>query len=146
MTTKTIPYSHLEPAVRIAFENDKDIFKFYDKNVVVTTLDELVDDIVAKLKDYADVFPDTAFKIVVDKNKTVGYIVFKEDTLISFGLSVEYRQRKYLNEFFALIKKELRGRFVVMLWSRNIRAVKWLMKNGLKILDTNPEITTLVKS
>jgi len=146
MTTKTIPYSQLESAVRVTFENDKEIFKFYDKKAVVTNLDELGSDVAKKLKEYADVFQDTEFKIVVDKNKTVGYIVFKEETLISFGLAFEYRQRKYLNEFFSLIKKELRGRFIVMLWSRNIRAVKWLMKNGLKILDTNPETTTLIKS
>ena len=122
------------------------MFKFYDKKADVTTLDELVSDVVRKVKDYFEVFPDTVFKVVIEKGKTIGYIVFKEATLISFGLAIEYRQRKYLNEFFSLIKKELRGRFVCMLWSRNIRAVKFLMKNGLKILDTNPEVTTLIKS
>lgn len=146
MTTKTIPYSQLEAAVRIAFESDKEIFKFYDKKVTVSTLDELVSDVVRKIKDYSEVFPETVFKAVIEKGETVGYIVFKEETLISFGLSMEYRQRKYLNDFFSLIKRELRGRFVCMLWSRNIRAVKFLMKNGLKILDTNPEVTTLIKS
>lgn len=146
MTAKTITYSQLEPAVRIAFEGDKEMFKFYDKKAAVSTLDELVSDVVRKLKDYSEVFPDTTIKTVIEKGKTVGYIVFKEETLISFGLSMEYRQRKYLNDLFSLIKKELRGRFVCMLWSRNIRAVKFLMKNGLKILDTNPEVTTLIKS
>lgn len=145
MISKEATYDQLEKAVRIAFDNDKEMFKMYDKNVVVTTTDELVADIMRKIKDYPAVYPDTVFKIVVDKSKPVGYIVFKQETLISFGLCMEYRKRKYLNEFFGLIKKDLRGHFCCTLWSRNIRAVKWLLRNGLKIYDTNPQVTILIK-
>jgi hypothetical protein len=145
MTTQTVSYNQLVSAVKIAFENDKEMLKLYDKTVVVNDLDELITDVVRKLKEYPTVYPDTTFKSVVDKNKTVGYIVFKEETLISFGLCMEYRKRKYLNEFFGLIRKELRGHFCCTLWSRNIRAVKWLLGNGLRIFDTNPHITVLIK-
>lgn len=145
MTTRKVTYNQLQAAVRIAFENDKDMLRLYDKNIVVNNLEEVVVDVLRKVKEYPTIYPDTVFKSVVDKNKTVGYIVFKEETLISFGLCMEYRKRKYLNEFFGLIRKELRGHFCCTLWSRNIRAVKWLLGMGLKIYDTNPQITVLIK-
>lgn len=146
MIAKEATYKELESAVRTAFADDKEIFKFYDKNAVVTNLDDLVQDVMRKLKEHVPIFPDTTFKTIWDKGKIVGYLAYKKETLISFGLCVEYRQRKYLKEFFSIIKKELHGPFLCSLWSRNIRAVKWLMKNGLRILDTNPHITTLIKN
>lgn len=145
MTTQTIPYNQLEKAVRISFENDKDMFKLYDKSVIVTNLEELIVDVMLKIKEYSITYPDTEFKAVYEKNKVIGYIVFKEETLISFALAIEYRQRKYLNEFFSLIKRELRGHFCCTLWSRNVRAVKWLLGMGLRIYDTNPHVTILIK-
>lgn len=145
MITKEVSYNQLEPAVRVAFENDNDMLRLYDKNVIVNNLEDVIIDVLHKLKEYPSVYPDTIFKSVVDKNKTVGYIVFKEETLISFGLCMEYRKRKYLNDFFSLIRKELKGHFCCTLWSRNIRAVKWLLGMGLKIYDTNPYVTILIK-
>lgn len=140
MTSKEITYDQLEAAIRIAFLNDRDIFKFYDKNVIVTNLDELSNDIMEKIKGY----PEAKFMAIYEKDKLIGYFVYMDGTLISFGLNVEYRVRKSLRDFFKHIKKTIKGRFYCTLWSRNIRAVKYLMKQGMQIIDTNPHITKLV--
>lgn len=142
MIAKKITYEELESAIRIAFEGDGDIYRFYDKNVIVTSLDELVSDIMKKVSGY----PMARFKAICYKKKVVGYFVYDEGLLISFALNVKYRTPEHLSDFFGRIKHTINGLFYCHLWSRNIRAVKFLMKQGMQIVDTNPHITKLVNT
>ncbi len=129
MMLKAIEYEKIKPSIRVAFEKDKDIFKYYDPAVSVENIDQIVDDIYRKIGEYEG---ELKIYSVCEKNNLVGYIVGRDDRLISFGLSVEYRFRKYLNNFFQVIKGLLGNNFYCLLWSRNIRAAKWLIKNGMK--------------
>ncbi len=128
MMLKSIEYEKLKPAIKVAFEHDKDIFKYYDPNVPITSVNEIVEDIYRKIGEY-----EGQLKIyeVYERFNLAGYIVAREDRLISFGLAVEYRFRKHLNNFFSLIKGLLGKNFYCLLWTRNIRAAKWLIKNGM---------------
>lgn len=139
MTTKLITYNQLKDAINLSFQNDKKIMEFYDPDVKVESLEDIVEDVSAKILTHGT----CSYIGVLDKNKVVGFFVYKEGQLISFGLSVEYRIRKYLREFFKLIKTELRGHFMVFLWNKNIRGIKYLNKHGMEIINKNNYITQL---
>ena len=140
MKTKVIKYEILREAIRIAFHDDKDIYSLYDPNVKVESLDEIVNNISSKILDYGE----CKYIGVFENTKLIGYFVYKEDRLISFSINIEYRVRKYLREFFRLIKSEIKGHFNVFLWNINIRAIKYLIKQGMEVTYKNNEITQLL--
>lgn len=129
MMLKAVQYEKLKPSIKVVFEHDKDIFKYYDPTVEVSTIDHIVSDIFRKIGEYEG---ELKIYSVYEKSELIGYIVARENRLISFGLAVKYRFRKYLNNFFQVIKGMLGKDFYCLLWTRNIRAAKWLLKNGMK--------------
>jgi len=139
MRIEEIGYEQLKKAIYAAFDGDQKIFQLYDPNAAVYNLLELTEDIYAKIRTY----PDAVLFGVYERDELVGYVAMQDGLLISFSLSVKYRVRKFLKEFWSLIRSHLRGTFYCHLWSRNIRAVKWLRKMGMVIVDSNPLITKL---
>jgi len=140
MTTKPITYPQLEKAIKIAFEGDKEVLSIYDPNVIVNSVEDIVIDIVGKIKGFGEV----QIKGVFDKNKMVGYFIRRGGLLISFGISVEYRLRQFKRNLFDLIKKDFRGMFMCFLWSTNARAIRYLIKNGMTVIETDHQLTKLV--
>src|SRR5436190_15667741 len=99
MTTKKLTYEQLGEAIKVAFANDKELFeKFYDPNVSVNNLEDAVNDVLRKVA----TFTEAEYRGVYDNSNLIGYFVFRSKLLISFGLSMEYRRRVYLREFFKL--------------------------------------------
>lgn len=141
MTVKQLlTYGELIKAIEVAFCDDKDIFSLYDPNVKVSSVKDIVDNISHKILSHSDVI----VKGVYHKNELIGYVAHNRKALISFSISVKYRVRKFLREFFSLIKKEIGGEFVCFLWNRNQRAIKWLKKNGMQVTNMTAEVTRLV--
>ncbi len=140
MTTKIITYDQLAIAVENALKGDRDAFKLYDPDVKVETLQDIVIDIPRKIKTFS-----SAILIgVYDKEELIGFFAYQGRILISFGLSIKFRIRKYLREFFNLINKELKKDFVVYLWKKNARAIRWLEKHGLETFDYSDHIVKLI--
>lgn len=139
MNLTEISYDQLKKAIYNAFDGDSKIFSLYDPNVTVSNLLELTEDIYAKIKAY----PDAKIFALNEKNEIIGYAALQDGILISFGISPKYRIKRSLKDFWSLIRSQLRGTFYCHLWSRNIRAVKWLRKMGMVIVDSNPLITKL---
>lgn len=140
MIAKTITYKELEGAIKIAFSDDPKIFEIYDPNVKVSSVEEIAENIMSKVKDHGSV----QLKGVYDKNKLVGYYIRGKGMLISFGLCMEYRVRKFKNKLFDLIKQDFKGTFVCFLWSVNIRAIVWLQKQGMQVIQTDHQLTKLI--
>ena len=139
MITKKIPYKELKPSIYAAFNGDKAIFSLYDPNVSVSTINELTEDVMRKIKEWGEL----NYYAVYEKNKLIGYFVNLKNQLISFGISVRYRVKKYLKVFFEIIKGELGNDFFVLLWQRNVRAKKWLLKNNLVVSFSDNNIIKL---
>lgn len=140
MIVKQITYEELYGAVEISLSGDVHVFEFYDPDVKVQTLEDIVADIPRKIK----TFGSSIVRGVYEKDELIGYFAYQGRILISFGLAVKYRVRKYLREFFNLINKELKKDFVVYLWKKNIRAIRWLQKHGLEISEYSAYIVKLV--
>ncbi len=143
MIAKQVTYKKMPEAIRVAFEGDKDIFSLFDPNVKVETVDDIVNDISKKLQGWGE-HGDVHYFGVYNKNELSGYFAYRNKMLISFALTTKLRTRNYLNEFFSLIKKELNGKFEVVLWNRNTRGLKWVQKQGMKAVGGNEFITRLV--
>ncbi len=140
MTIKSITYEQIEKAIHISLCEDINVYKFYDPDVKVETIEEIVVDISRKIK----TFDFVILKGVYEKGELIGYFAYRKKMLISFALSMKYRVRKYLREFFNTINKELKKDFICFLWGKNIRAVRWLEKNGMEAVDYAPGIVKLV--
>jgi methyl coenzyme M reductase gamma subunit len=138
---RKITYSQLEKAIQVSFEEDIKIIELYDPNVEVKTIDDVVKSINEKIFEIKDL---CICKGVYDKGKLIGYYVYTNMLLISFSLSPKYRTRGYLREFFGMIRKDLGKKFVCRLWSKNIRAIKWLLKNDLEVIEDKDDIVQLV--
>ncbi len=139
MTARDISYNEIKEAIKIAFSEDTDLLKFYDKSANIKSTDDIVIDVIRKVATYKEkIFWQGVF---VD-NKLVGYFVFSPFLLISFGLNVEYRDKK--RKFFVLMQKTIGKRFCAHLFSHNVRAIKFLMKNKMKVVAENHLLTKLV--
>lgn len=139
MTAKKVSYSGLRRLIKIAFDGDLEIYKYYDPNIKVTSLSEIVEDIMKKIKEYGEV---NIYAVIVNKQE-IGYFVSKEDHLISFALGAVYRVKEYLINFFALIKSRLGENFFTLLWVSNIRAIEYLLKQGMVIIFFKDNIIKL---
>lgn len=141
MISRRITYSQLEKAIRIAFEEDKQIVELYDPNVEVETIDDVIKSISEKIFEIKEL---CICKGVYEKGSLIGYYVYTDMLLISFSLASQYRTRGYLREFFGMIRKDLGKKFVCRLWNKNVRAIKWLIKNDLEVIEDKDNIVQLV--
>jgi len=143
MTSKVISYETLNDAIRIAFENDEDLLSFYDPNKQLNSIEEIISDVAAKIKTHDN--GELVIRGIYEGTYgLMGYFVFKNRLLISFGMDVKYRNKRCLKTFWKIIKREMNDEVACMLWSKNIRAIKWLAKNGMKVLFANEQVTQLV--
>lgn len=140
MIAKEITYREFEKAIKVAFENDAAVYSLYDPKVPVENVDDIIRDVVMKVRTYENAI----YKGVFEKGKLIGYYVYEDNSLVSFGLNVQYRVRNNRREFFGIIKRELTKPFFCILHSRNVRAVKYLLKQGCTINDSNPLQTQLI--
>lgn len=127
--------------IRKAFEGDDDILKYADPSETYDDIEALCKRIEEKLVEHSKTYP-CKFITVERDNEVVGYFFYRVSpvTLISFGINKNYRKD---NNFFAEIKRELGRDFDCYVFSRNERALKWLYKNGMKVLFQSDLITFL---
>lgn len=138
MTVKKISLIELNEYIYNTFINDKEIVKYYDKNIEIkNTLDAIIN-VTEKIE---EVYSEADFFGVEINGNKAGYFVCRESLLISFGIGVEYRNREVLSDFWEHIKSTLGETFQCCLYSVNKRGIKFLEKGGMKILFD--EITIL---
>lgn len=130
MITKTITYEQLVPAIKTVFAEDKAVYDLYDPNVEVKNIDDIVANILQKTTEYK---APVIYKEVYLGNELAGYFFYREGMLISFGLNVKFRTRHYKKDFFRTIKKEIGSHFFCVLWTKNSRAIRYLLKMGMQI-------------
>lgn len=141
MNIKKINNSEFKNAIKVAFDGDTNIYSLYAPSIKVENVDDIVMDISHRIFKGES---NATIKGVYEKGELIGYFVYRDKLLISFGLNVKYRVRKYLRDFYSSIKRELGGHFVCFLWTRNIRGIKWLIKNGCGVVEQNDLITHLI--
>ena len=134
MVVKKINIIELPIFINAAFENDEELIGLYDKSVEVETIEDICINVFEKI---ASLSGSTELRGVSIDGNNIGFFVFNPGYLISFGINVEYRNKKVLSDFWALIKKELGGTFQCALFSVNVRGINWLKKCGMNIIFEN---------
>lgn len=140
---KPISDDKLEEVIRIAFEGDEAIYEYYDPNVSVVSLEEIVRDVSRKIKAVqgTDFLQNWG---IFEEEKLIGYSVMGENFLFSFGINIRYRKGDILQEWWKQIKELMKQDFAVLLYSRNSRAIQYLLKNGCEIEREEDGITYLI--
>ena len=139
MTTKSINIGELKPYIDIAFSNDDDLLKYYDRAEKIKTLEEACENTFKKI---SIIYPDAyIIGIEIDGNKK-GYFVYGNNLLISFGMNKECRNEKTLIDFWEQIREKVGDNFQCIMNSCNQRAIGFLKKHGMKPLFENVTILT----
>ena len=145
MEVKQIQFNELSTVLFDTFNGDEKLLIYFDPTVSIYTIEGIVDNIEKKISDYISIFKEVIIFSVINKNKTVGYFIYNNKMLISFGLNIDYRTIKKSLLFFNLIKSQIGSNFYCTLYSVNTRAINWLIKMGLKIEANNLLTTKLIQ-
>lgn len=131
MEAKEINIDQFNDYVYNAIIDDEEIIEYYDRSAGVKTTLEAIENIVEKIKSQ---YSDSIICGIHLEGKKIGYFVYRDNLLVSFGISVQYRNKETLSAFWEQIKDRLGNNFNSLLYSHNIRAINFLKQGGMKIL------------
>jgi len=137
MTVRTINIDELSDYVNETFKGDDDLLFYYDKKEKIKTIESACNNVVEKIR---MIYTDSEIRGIKINGSKVGYFVFTDELLISFGLNKGYRNKVILIDMWDCIKHELGDTFQCLLYSHNIRGCDWLKKCGMKELFSNVTI------
>lgn len=139
----------LHSSIGDAFREDDDLVHQYHV-VAGTGLINCVKDTFEKIVEAEELLNLNHYRIM-SEGVNVGYVCVAFDfggmnLLYSFGLGKKHR-KDYSGKFFSAIKVLMNGSFICGLWAKNTRAIKFLERNGMRVLDrtiiNNTEIVML---
>jgi hypothetical protein len=115
-----------------AFEGDYELVDKY--HYINSDYIECVTDTYLKIKDAQNKYPLDMYEIKMGE-EIIGYVVICKtyNFLYSFGINVNQRTPKNMEYFFKKIAILFNGGFTCGLWAKNMRAIEYLLKNGMEI-------------
>lgn len=141
MKTIDVNMIGLKVYIESVFWDDDDILIYFDKEAGVKTT---TDASVSVYKKIANQYYDAEKVGVEIDGYKVGYFVYMDELLVSFGVNKKYRNTEILSELWEEIKSRIGDTFQCVLYSYNTRAIGYLKKCGMKILFDN--VTILSKN
>ena len=139
MDIVSINISDLKGYIYCAFRGDDEIVNIYDPSVKMTSVEDVCESINEKIESLVD--PCSISGIWIDGNKA-GYFAYSQNSLISFGLNKEYRNKNNLVDFWDAIKGAIGDNFQCALFSVNKRGIDFLKKCGMSVLFENITVLT----
>jgi len=139
-----IKYSELWEFVELGFGDDEKLMDKYQQ--YNTPFKETVERNMRNIWDAMSAgFNFKFFKIVMGE-VVIGFTVLDQDTdmLFSFGINRKFRNQMITTAWFTQVRKFLTEHFTCVLWNQNVRAIRFLNRNGMTVLRHNDETTTLV--
>lgn len=141
LSASKISISDMPEIVLASFKNDRALIEKY--HVVNTTLSDCVKDTVERIKEAASVYELKYYVVKYGENK-IGFFVTGENFLYSFALNIKYRTKEIASKFWDLIVSKLPENFFSVMNLKNERAIKFLERNKMKIINTTEGETTLI--
>jgi hypothetical protein len=131
MTAKRVNIEDLKAYIEAAFWGDAEIVNYFDPYHNLKKWEDASWIVHNKiLFDYAEC---NLIGLEVNGSK-VGYFVYSDNLLISFGINIEYRKKEELGKMWGIIKDNIGGHFQCVLFSKNTRAINFLNKCGMDSL------------
>ena len=117
--------------IRDIFDLDKDINKFCDIDYVRYE-QNISQQILFKIKKCLKEYPSSYIYVEeIKKFYAVWLKAHNNNILYSFGVHPDFRKEKNLKLFWEYLENEHDDGFLCYLYNNNIRAIKWLKKNGM---------------
>lgn len=140
ITIKKISINQLPELVKMSYEGDIPFFEnFY---VGASNYMNCVNKELFQIYEMAEEYKMNYYKIIYQK-KPIGYFVTFENCLYSFAINMKFRKKDILINWWSRVKKEMQDNFVCYLYKKNERAIQFLEKNRMRVIDENQE-TSLV--
>jgi len=97
---------------------------------------ECVNDTYVTIKDATEKTICQWYHILIDET-LIGYFVASKtySFLFSFGINIEYRKPDVLEHWFSYVSCLLGEQFTCALWAKNLRAIEFLKRNGMKLYE-----------
>lgn len=126
--------NHLYEAILVAFLDDNLLLNKY--HIHSGTLVECVNDTYLKIIDADNMYP-LEWYIIHDGLQTIGYCVISKtySFIYSFGINIYYRTSENMFDWFEEVKELFDGGFTCGLWTKNDRAIDYLVRNGMSVYD-----------
>ena len=130
--------SDLYDAIWVAFYDDIDLVEKFHR--IQGSFENCVADTFLTIQN-ATLETPTEWYQVINNDEIIGYVVSSKtySFLYSFGINEKYRNVENLEIWFEAIKKNLGYQFTCALWAKNVRAIKFLTKNGMKLYKKNED-------
>jgi hypothetical protein len=143
VTVKKISVNELPKLIQLTYEGDSELFQYLPGNHTnyMTSVNGELINIYQMAKDKRLRY----YKVIYQK-KPIGYFVTFENHLYSFAINIKFRKKDILLDWWKELKKTLNKGFSCQLEEKNERAIKFLEKNNMKVVDKNEEhkIVTLI--
>ena len=130
--------------IAIGFFDDTDLIeKYHNKGI---SYYDSVNDTLGNILECSVLYSMQWYEIWVGEAK-VGYTVLSRpyNFLYSFAINKSYRIPYLLSEWFEEVSVLLQNNFVCTLWSKNKRAIDFLITNGMTISENNETTMVLTK-
>lgn len=137
ITVKKISKSQVAEYVDIAYRGDEDLLQRYHTQVH-QTVEAAVFSTMLMIQDASGAKDLKYFKICWN-SKPIGYFVTFDGFLYSFGINIKFRKPDIHKGWWVEVKKVLGKNFFSMLYDNNSRAVDFLVRQGMKIIEHNYE-------
>jgi hypothetical protein len=138
-----LPTEDLSWYVRRAFEDDQALLDTY--HLVNGTLDECVSSTMDEIFKIVMASPFAIERCAIYEGKTlIGFMVLAPSCLISFGIHHAYRKKEILLEWWSKTVVMLNHEFVTWLFTKNTRAINFLVRNGMVIEKEENGIASLL--
>lgn len=134
MVRKELNIDELKTYIDGALCDDVDLLSYYDKGEHIETILAACENIYLKIKHN---YPDAKLYGIEDSGVPIAYFVGSGTILVSFGMSLGYRTKESLTEFWDNIKQIMGNNFQSIIYSYNDRALGFLKKCGMDIIFDN---------
>ena len=134
-------YEHLKKGIYSAFAGDKKLIEEY--HIVGETLEDCVRDTHNRIIEESNA-TTMWLSLVMDEGRVIVFLVVSlaYNILYSFGLNIKEREL-YSDLFFSEVSDLLSNCFSCGLYNKNARGIKYLKRNGMKVISSDSEKTIL---
>lgn len=146
ITLKKISLYELPELIYLCYKGDDDLLNKY--HIAKLDLETAVQSTFGMIHTASKLKKLNNYKVIYQK-QPIGYATtYDGNFLYSYGIAVKFRKKNILIDWWKEIKKVLDEDFGSMLHSNNIRAVEFLIKNGMQILheDKQNQVLTFINS
>lgn len=138
---KRISLFDLPKLIYISYKGDSDLLNEY--HIAKMDLRSAVDSTFSMIMT-ASKIKDLKYYKVIYERQPIGYVATYDDNfLYSYGISVNFRKKDILIDWWKQIKKILVDDFNTMIYGNNTRAIEFLKKQGMKIIQEDKEHNVL---